>query len=331
MKKTYLHRICFVFSALLITMMLVPCGLKAEGQGGKARKTVNLVTNAVGSGLYTVSVAQAQAISRNSNIDVILQPTQGALIVPNTVNSGEAEFGLAAADYLTAEQKNLRAVQVGHNVLFAFVTGADSGIKTIGDLKGKKIQRIRPGGGPVIEDLSAAVLQAFGIDPDKDVVSVRAESSSKALHDVIEGRAAATFTSLGGSKMEEFDKTVKGGSYVVPFPKDKFELIRKKIPWVKLEVIPAGSLPGVKTDTTVFSISAILIANASVPDDVVYTFVKTLINQQKELEKIHPYFKEWTLDRAVQSDIIPFHPGAIKYYTERGVWKLSKQKKPKKK
>src|SRR3989338_5577787 len=100
MKKSYLHGICFVFSLLLVASMLVPCELEAADKGGKTRKTINFVTNAVGSGYYTVAVGQAQAISRNSNLDVVVQPTQGANIVPAAVNSRDAELGIAAADLI---------------------------------------------------------------------------------------------------------------------------------------------------------------------------------------------------------------------------------------
>ncbi len=336
MKKSNLYRFCFVFAVLLVASLFVPRGLKAAGQESKARKTINFVTNAVGSGYYTAAVAQAQAIARNSNIDVVVQPTQGANIVPNVVNSGEAELGIAAADLIRTDiNKNLRLVEVGHYILFACIVGADSGIKTMADLKGKKLQRIRPGTGNT-DTLSAAMLEAFGIDPDKDVVSLRAENSTKAIDDVADGRAAGTFSGISGAKMEEFDKNVKGGSYVVPFPADKFEYVKKKFPYMKLITVKAGSQPGVKKDTPVIGWPTVLITNKSVANDTVYTIVKTLIDQQKELVKINPMFKEWALDVAAQSEAAPFHPGAIKYYTEKGVWKEAakakvKEQKPKKK
>ncbi len=334
MKRSSLNRTCFVFSALIIASLLVPGGLNAAGQA-KARKTINFVTNSVGSGYYTVAVAQAQAVSRNSALDVVVQPTQGASIVPNIVNKGEAELGIAAADLLnTATNKNLRLVQVGHYILFAAVVGADSGIKTMADMRGKKVQRIRPGTGNT-ETLSAAMLEAYGLNADKDVISVRAENSSKALDDVAEGKAVATFTAMGGAKMEEFDKNMPGGSFVVPFPPDKFEYVKKVFPYMKLITVKAGSYPGVKKDTPVIGWPSVLITSASVPDDIVYTVIKTLIAQQKELEKIHRLFKEWDLANATQSDVAPFHPGAIKYYKEKGLWKDEKVKeqkaKPKKK
>ena len=256
------------------------------------------------------------------------------MVVPGAVGKGDAELGMASADQVSeANNKNLRLVEVGNNILCAVITGANSGIKTMAYLKGKRLQRIRPG--TTTEVPSAGILRAIGLDPEKDVVSLRAESSSKALDDVSEGKADAAFNTLGGAKMEEFDKNIPGGSYVVPFPQDKFELVKKTFPYMKLVVVKAGSYPGVKKDTAVLAWPIVLITNASVPDNVVYTVVKTLMDQQKELEKVHQLFKEWTLAGAAQSDAAPFHTGAIKYYNEKGIWKDEKVKvkepKPKKK
>ena len=85
-------------------------------------------------------------------------------------------------------------------------------------------------------------------------------------------------------------------------------------------VIPAKTYPGQDKDNAISIVQNILVANAKMPDKVAYDIVKTFIEKRDELVAVHGEAKSITLDNQVQKNSpIPWHPGAVKYYGEKGV------------
>jgi uncharacterized protein len=298
-----------------------------QGAGSKERVNLSYATNAVGSGLYTISVGQAQVLGRKTSIDLKVQPTPGALVPPKIVFAKEALIGITSGKILSdayggtgefsgKKLNTLRALQAGQDTLFGIVGNANAGIKTIPDLKGKRVTwNILTS--DIARNVGFLELKAYGLDGFKDVKMLKAESTSKAIEDLAQGRTDAVACSLGGAKIEELGAS-KVKAIALPFDPAKIDVIQREMPAVfpalskKAGPIPAG-IPILGTPEVFF-------AHRDLDDETAYRLVKVLLESQEDLKVIHRDFAGWTLDRAVKNLPIPYHPGAIRYYKEKGLW-----------
>ena len=99
------------------------------------------------------------------------------------------------------------------------------------------------------------------------------------------------------------------------------ERLRKAVPGYYFRWAKGGSATAVLGDTCVIAYDVYLTVSKKVTDAVVGTLLKGVWDNFEKLHPIHPHLKEWTRERAVTADVtIPYHPGAIRFYRERGVW-----------
>jgi uncharacterized protein len=298
-----------------------------QAAGSKERISLSYATNAVGSGLYTISVGQSQVISRKTNIDLKVQPTAGALVPPRIVFAREAFLGITSAkilgdafagtgEYSGKKHSSIRALQAGQVTLFGIVANESAGIKTISDLKGKKVTwNILTS--DIARNVAFLEMKAYGIDGLKDVKMLKAESTSKAIEDLAQGRTDAVGCSLGGAKLEEL-ATSRAKAIALAFDPARIDVIQREMPAVfsvvskKVGPVTAG-IPVVGTPEVFF-------AHRELDEETAYRLVKALLENQEELKLIHRDFAEWTQQNAVRKLPIPYHPGAIRCYKERGIW-----------
>jgi TRAP transporter TAXI family solute receptor len=198
------------------------------------------------------------------------------------------------------------------------VTVEGRGIEKMSDLKGKRVSTGSPGS--ATEVMAFRVIEAAGLDKDKDLRRERlgvAESTNAIKDGKIDayfwvgGLPTAAVTDLGASPgiklklVDHADVTDKmnakyGGIYTTG-------------------MIPAKTYPGQDKDNAITIVQNILVANAKMPDKVAYDIVKTLFEKRAELVAVHGEAKAIVLD--TQNDkntTIPWHPGAKKYFTEKG-------------
>lgn len=296
-------------------------------QAAGTRISLSYTTNAVGSGLYTISVGQAQVVSRKTNIDLKAQPTAGALVPPRIVFAKEALIGITSSkilgdayggtgEYSGKKHNTIRVLQAGQVTLFGIVANESAGIKTISDLKGKRVTwNILTS--DIARNVAFLEMKAYGLDGFKDVKMLKAESTSKGIEDLAQGRTDAVGCSLGGAKLQEL-ATSRAKAIALPFDPAKIALIQRDIPAVfaafskKVGPIPDG-IPVVGTPEVFF-------AHQELDEELAYRLVKVLLESQEELKLIHRDFAEWGEHNAVRKLSVPYHPGAIRYYKERGLW-----------
>lgn len=296
--------------------------------GGGQKIDLNLITTPTGTGTYTIGVGQGMLLSKKlPNYKVAVQPASGALALPRLLATGEGQIITIAAptvywayrgeeDFSPTRISSIRLLQAGNDMYFAFITRPDTGIQGIEQLKGRRVTYEIPSA-RLITKLGQLHLQAFGLDPKKDVTTLKSEFTTTALQSLVDKRTDAIMGSLGGSKMAEAESKV--GLRVLSVPEDKGSYIRENLPVFFAAKTPAG-LPGVTPNVPVVATAGITAVNSSLDDSVAYALIKTLLENHKELFPIHPDFHGWTPERAVKDLGIPYHPGAIKYYKEKGLW-----------
>jgi TRAP transporter TAXI family solute receptor len=165
------------------------------------------------------------------------------------------------------------------------------------------------------------VLEAAGLDKDKDVRRERlgVAESVNALKDRkidaffwVGGIPTAAVTDLGatpGVKIKMIDT-----AHLVPIMNEKYSDL------YSTDVIKAGAYPGQDKDNPVSVVWNILVASATMPDDMAYNIVKTLMEKNAELVAVHREAQNFTIENQVPANsAIPWHPGATRYFKERGV------------
>jgi TRAP transporter TAXI family solute receptor len=255
--------------------------------------------------------------------------TGGSVDNLKLIGSKQSEVGLvmvdAALDALKGEDKfkgspvAVRTLMVLYPNRMHVVTVEGKGIEKMSDLKGKRVSTGSPGS--ATEVMAFRVIEAAGLDKDKDMKRERlgvAESTNAIKDGKIDayfwvgGLPTSAVTDLGatpGVKLKLIDH-----AEVVEKMNAKYGGI------YSAGVIPAKMYPGQDKDNTISVVQNILVANADMPEKVAYDIVKTFIEKREELIAVHAEAKTITLEnQSTKNSPIPWHPGAVKYFAEKGV------------
>jgi len=323
-----------VAMVLMTALLLASCGGKAEGAEGEGSQRMRFVTIGTG-GLTGVYYPAGGAISRTVNkkqseynLKATVESTGGSVFNINAVMSGDLEFGIAQSDrqFQAMEgmaewegnaQDKLRAVCALHPESVTLIAAADSGINSIEDLKGKRVNIGDPGSGNRGNAIDA--LSNAGLDWESDIQAeqVKAVESAKLLQD---GRIDAYFYTVGHPNGSVKEATAgKRKVKIVPIT-DVDELIRK-YPFYAKSVIPASLYPAAENDgdTVTYGVKATLVTSADVPEDIVYTITKEVFENLEDFKGLHPSFAVLTKENMLEGNSAPYHAGALKYFKEAGL------------
>jgi len=311
--------------------ILVPaCALTLALVGSAAAQTVSISTTPSGSFTNSAGVAMAKVISEKTKVRAVTaaQAQQGH--VP--VNSGAAEFGMSnsfdATFFVTGkgeyegqgEHKNLRLVASLIPYRVAMHVRADSDVKTLKDLKGKRVSS-GFNAQKTIKRIIEAHLANAGLSY-KDVVEVLTPNVSGSAKDFTAGKTDTLFFALGSAAVKQAAATV-GGLRVLPIDTSPAALdrIEDLLPGAYvIEVKPSPAIEGLAGPTKVVAFDMVFFANPKVPDDVVYQVAKALHDNKKDLATtFRPFglFDPSKMAKPVKG--VTFHPGAAKYYREIGL------------
>jgi len=198
------------------------------------------------------------------------------------------------------------------------VTVEGKGIDKVTDLKGKRVSTGAPGSGTEVKCLR--VIEAYGLNPDKDMTRDRlgASESAGALKDgKIDayfwdgGLPTASVTDLGSTPGVKLKLIAHGDA--IPKMTEKYGPLYFK------GVIPAKTYPGQSQDVSIARVSNLLICNKDMKEKVAYDIVKTIFDHKPELVAVHKMAEELALEPQVDGSPLPFHPGAAKYFKEKGI------------
>lgn len=278
---------------------------------------------------YRTAVGQSSILKKYAGLNVTVEPVGPAKAQMDLMKKKELELGQFDSYAVTLGYRGkgifakggpqaIRLLMTGHYLGFACVTRPDRGIKSIRDLKGKKVHAIWPMA-PALEVYSRAVLGAYGLTFD-DMRALRYSSTAEYTQELIEGRIDAFFgNAKARATMEQIDGAA--GAHIIPISHkpEVLNYIRKSLPMAHPYWFRSG-YPGAKVDTPSVGIPMYLYSRADIDDEVVYIIVKTLLKHYDELKLLDPLLVEWTPKNAIMNAAIPFHPGAVKYYKEAGLW-----------
>jgi len=322
-----------------LTIMVSAAALVFGGWAAPVQAKTTFVTIGTG-GITGVYYPTGGAICRIVNkkrdkygIRCTVESTGGSVFNINAVLAGDLEFGIAQSDrqYQAVKglaewkdkgpQKDLRAIFSIHPESITLVAAEDAGIKTIKDLKGKRVNIGNPGSGQRQNSIDA--LEAFGINWEKDIKAeqVKAAEAPGLLQD---GRIDAFFYTVGHPSGAIKEATAgRRKVRIVPIQGPELDALLKKYPYYAKAIIPIKFYPGAtnKEDVPTFGVKATFVTSAKVPEDVVYAIVKEVFDNFEAFKKLHPAYSVLTKESMLEGLSAPLHPGAVKYYKEVGLLK----------
>jgi uncharacterized protein len=260
-------------------------------------------------------------------MNVTAQTTGASAENIRLVNKKEAELALVQSDTLDAAYtakapfteaiKSMSTIAVIYPEIIQVVVRADSPIKSIADLKGKKVGVGAPGSGT--EANFRQLMDIYGLA--KEDVNSQYLSFSESAEAFKDRHIDAFIVTAGIPNAAIMDISTQHAVRIINIPADMAAKLVGKYPFLAAAKVPANTYKNLAQDTATVAVNAVLIVGNYVSEDVVYNMTKALFDNQAELASAHAKGKELNLQYAVQGVSIPFHPGALKYYKEKGVKK----------
>jgi TRAP transporter TAXI family solute receptor len=218
----------------------------------------------------------------------------------------------------SSEKIGVRAIAALYSNYMHIVALDGVGIKSINDLKGKRVSTGAPGSGTEIKGLR--VLEAYGISP-RDLKSqerLGATESAGALKD----RRIDAFIWDGGlptASVLDLGATPGIRIRLIPHGDAVAKMVSKYGPVYFVGTIPKGTYGGMETDVQVAALTNLLTVHERMDESLAYRIIKLVHERTADLVAVHQAAKEISLKSAVVGSPVPFHPGALRYYKEKGV------------
>jgi TRAP transporter TAXI family solute receptor len=327
MKKSYHFKMAIsMWLSIILAFVLI-----APVAAGPLPKTIVLGANPPGTLFYVLCAGLGKVVTAHTPMKVEIFPQGGTVWYP-MLESGEVHFGIQVpGDILTAYKGEaiyekptkgkgfpLRTLMLGTPLQVGLVVPGDSDIKGPQDIKGKRMAVNY--GTFYSSTLSVrALLANLGLTA-KDVNGLTVTGVASGVRAVIEGRADLGMGAVGAGFIKEL-KAAKGARFL---PLDTSPEAIKRMQAVHPGYYPIKVKPGpagITEEMPVLGKDVTLVASERLSEDVAYQITKALWENYKELAPMHPRLKLWTSNRfASTRAVVPYHPGSIKWYREKGVW-----------
>jgi TRAP transporter TAXI family solute receptor len=313
-----------------LAIVLTACLFAAAPVTAAEQKSATLATHAVGSLYNAIGTGIATVVTRHTAMIVRVQPFAGPPAWLPSMNSGETDMGvLTSADAVTSYRgvilykkpyKNTRILVVGGALQLSFYVPREAPIETVADLRGKRIPTDYPGT-PIVRLSSTAALATAGLTYN-DIIKVPVSDLQAGAEAFMEGRTDAGWHSLGSPAVEEANARKGGVKFIsVIATPEGAKKMADVYPGSYPSVVKAGSATGIVKDSAVLTNDIYLVASKDFSDQAAYETVKALWEYNQELGAAYPSLKAWRRERMLSKDaFIPYHPGAIKFFKEKGVW-----------
>lgn len=296
-----------------------------------ARTFFAIATGGTGGTYYPLGGMLAQLLS-NSVKDLVVTAQTGNASAANIalIGQGEVESAFVQNDVAywaytgtDLEQfqgkpvKNIRHIAALYPEHVQLVATRASGIKSVKDLRGKRVVLGAPGSGNVVD--ANAVLKAYGMSAS----DVRADylGYSEGVARIKDGQSDAMFVVSGFPTAAILDLATSVDIVLVPIEDDMIQKITSGSRFFASASIPANTYKGQSQEVRTIAVIATWIVDEKIPANLVYEMTKALWEKRDVLEKVHAKGKEIRLETALAGMSIPLHPGAERYYKEKGVLK----------
>ena len=313
-------------TACAVALSLCACTRESSGA-----RYISIATGGTGGVYYPYGGGLAKILNENlAGVRATAEVTAASVDNLKLIRDGAADIAFVLADSLAeavggtgpfdGRAVPVRSLAVLYSNYTHVVTMASSGIAEVADLRGKVVSTGSPGSGTEI--IATRVLRAAGVDPDRDLTrqGLGASESAGALND---GKIAAFFFSGGlpTAAIQDLAHT-PGVTIRLVSTADQLPSLQRDYGSLYFPLqMPAAAYRAGDAPVTVVGVANVLVVNASMPEALAYDITRLLIDKRADLMAIHPEARHLAPENAAAPNPAPFHPGAIRLYREKGVWK----------
>ncbi len=301
--------------------------------GAASAQTYGIGANPQGSIFYAAGAAMSKVMVEKAGLQFRVAPYAGSSTYIPLINKGDLAFGLAntaesAFAYKGTEMfkgrpnADVRAVMLTIPILSGIGVRADFPIKTIADLKGKRVP-IGYNSGRIFHFLQGAALATAGLT-EKDVKGVPTPNFVEGIKAFMAGRTDSAYFPYNSGIAKQAMATVPGGWRYLSIdgsPDGQKKMEEFTPTSMAAGVKPGANSTGVSVDPTyLVRVDVLMLASSKVSDEVVYKVVKAAHGNKDALVKALGAFRGFDPKGMVRNHPAPYHPGAIKFYKEVGLW-----------
>ena len=301
----------------------------------QAQQFISIGTGGVTGVYYPTGGAICRLVNKDRKTHGIrcsAESTGGSVYNINTVRAGELDFGVAQSDWQyhayngtskfkdQGAFKDLRAVFSVHPEPFTLLVRGKSfnNVKKFEDLKGLKVNVGNPGSGQ--RATMEVVMDAFGMKMSDFAVAAELKGSEMAQA-LCDGKIDAMIYTIGHPAAAITEATNSCDVRLVSVKGAPIDKLIADNSFYRVATVPGGMYKDNPNDTTTFGVGATFVTSAKIPDEVVYTVVKAVFDNFADFKTLHPAFANLDEKQMISDGLsAPVHPGAMKYYKERG-WK----------
>ena len=317
-----------------IALTLVAAATLASGAAlAQQRVFFGIATGGTGGTYYPLGGMLAQLISNKATVDgkkITATAEAAGASVGNAklLGTKDIESAFVAADILDAAYngtgqfngqplKNLRALGALYPETVQLITRADSGINSVRDLKGKSISSGAPGSGQY--QLLTDLLRVYGLS--RSDVKEDSSSFTQAIDKIKDGNLHATLITAGVPTASVTDFAQSHALKVIPLSGPEIAELQKQQPFYASVPLPANTYKGQTAAVPTLAVMAVWTTHDGVPENVAYEVTKALYENTAIMGQVHVQGKNIALATATAVGRAPLHPGALRYFKEKGIVK----------
>lgn len=308
--------------AMAAALSLAACG----GGGSAATSKMTMGTGGTSGTYYGYGGVLGQYIKNKAGTDVVVVSTDGSKANIQGIDAGDYQLGTVQSDVMAYAWEGTRSFESEGKVeSFRTVAGLyaeavqlvtmNPEIKTVADLKGKAVSIGAPGSGVYFNAID--VLEAAGLtEADINAQYQSFADSADALKD---GKIDAAFIVAGPPTPAITELTTTNSAYLVPIDGEVADNLMANCPFYTVHTIPAETYAGQTEDVQTVTVKATLIVSSSASEDEVYALTAAIFDNAEAIAAENAKGAELSIENATSGMTVPFHPGAAKYFAEKGV------------
>ncbi|HMH51910.1 MAG TPA: TAXI family TRAP transporter solute-binding subunit [Candidatus Acidoferrum sp.] len=312
-------------SAMLLAAVVAPL------VNAQPRRVVTIASGWVVGVYYPLAGAMSRIAynAKDLKIRATVEATGASVANAQLIGTGEADFALLQNDiafyayngialdvFKGKPVKNMVGIFTIYPELVHVVASQASGAKSIRELKGKRVILGPPGSGT--EQNALQTLAVYGIK-EPDLASAERIDAAAAAEELKGGRVDAAFFTTGLGSAVLVDLFLSGKVTLVPIDHVPGEALRREYPFYTLEKIPAHTYQGQEREALTPAVLAMLVARRDLSEDLVYKFTRAIFDNLAQFHTAHAAARSLTLPTAQNGMPLPLHPGAERFYREKGM------------
>ncbi len=315
-----MKKIISIVLTTALALTLVACG----GSASTAKMTMG--TGGTAGTYYGYGGVLGQYIKNKAGIDVTVVSTDGSKANIQGIDAGDYQLGTVQSDVMAYAWEGTRSFEAEGAVdSFRTVAGLyaeavqlvtmDPEIKSVADLAGKSVSIGAPGSGVYFNAVD--VLTAAGLTEED--INAQYQSFADSADALKDGKIDAAFIVAGPPTPAITELCTTNDAYLVPIDGEVADALMASCPFYTVHTIPAGTYAGQDADVQTVTVKATLIVNADASEEAVYSLTAAIFDNIEAITAENAKGAELSIENATSGMTVPFHPGAAKYFAEKGV------------